>query len=473
MTKLILFTIILLSLNGQFLFAQKFSADTVKQTIDDVTKELSLKQPGFYRYTSKEEFDKYIDSVKLTITDSLTESESYLKFKAIISKIHCLHTGISLPENYIDSIHKLPVLFPFQLYFINNKVYVVKNYSDNKSLLPGDEIISINGQNINSIIEQLLPFIPSDGYDLTMKYRALYYQFPTWYRYIDQQENFVTVIKQNDILHTYKIKGSKFNDIAEEGFLKEPVRSKQLEFKIENNIGFLTIHSFGKTDIQKAKQEFKPFINDAFIQLKTNNIQNLIVDLRDNTGGSDPYAEYFTSYFFDKPFRYWDRIEVTEAVAKEIKGIAVTAFYKKPVKKDSVWLWQKGKHTDEFDFYEEQQPAKNNYKGNTYILINGFCMSSCADVAAVLSYNKKAIFIGEETGGGYQGNNSGMIPDTKVTPFNFILSVPLQEYFNYVDTSKNIGRGTIPDYAVYSSTENIIRGNDTQLDFTINLIKKK
>ena len=196
MTKLILFILILLSVKVQFLFAQKFSADTVKQSIADVTKELSLKQPGFYRYTSKEEFNKYIDSVKSTISDSLTESESYLKFKAIISKIHCLHTGISLPKNYTDSIHTLPVLFPFQLYFINNKAYVIKNHSDNKSILPGDEIVSINGQNINSIVEQLLPFIPSDGYNLTMKYRALYYQFPTWYRYIDQKENFATVIKK-------------------------------------------------------------------------------------------------------------------------------------------------------------------------------------------------------------------------------------------------------------------------------------
>ena len=51
---------------------QKFSADTVKHTIDDVTKELSLKHPGFYRYNSRIDFNKYIDSVKSTIKDSLT-----------------------------------------------------------------------------------------------------------------------------------------------------------------------------------------------------------------------------------------------------------------------------------------------------------------------------------------------------------------------------------------------------------------
>lgn len=58
---------------GQMFFAQaqtpkldnaKFSAETVKNTIDDLQHELSAKHPGFYRYTKKTEFDVYIDLVK-------------------------------------------------------------------------------------------------------------------------------------------------------------------------------------------------------------------------------------------------------------------------------------------------------------------------------------------------------------------------------------------------------------------------
>ena len=98
-------------------------------------------------------------------------------------------------------------------------------------------------------------------------------------------------------------------------------------------------------------------------------------------------------------------------------------------------------------------------------------MSSCADVAAILSYNKKAIFIGQETGGGYQGNTSGMVPNSKVQPFDFTLTVPLQKYFNSVDTSKNIGRGTMPDYAVNMTINDILKGGDKELQTTIDLIK--
>jgi Peptidase family S41 len=450
---------------------QKFSADTVKNVIDEWTKELSIKHPGFYRYNSKDEFKEYIDSVKTTVKDSLTVLESFRKLKLIISKIHCLHSGISLPKEYGNYLNGLPNLFPFQLYFDGSKAYVVKNYSSINSIAEGDEILSINGQSIEKIISQLLPLIPSDGYNTTMKYRALYLQFPSWYRLIDLTENFTTVVKQNNIETTYQIKGQKFKDIVQDGFLREPQRSKQLEFKIENNIGILTIHTFSNSDIKKSGQKFKSFIDGAFAQIKAGNIQNLVIDLRDNTGGSDAYAAYFTRYFFDKPFRYWDRIEVTEAIAKEIKGIALKAFYRKPGQKDSIWLWQKARHVRDFDFYEEQKPAKDNFKGKTYILINGFCMSSCADVAAILMYNKKAIFIGQETGGGYQGNNSGMMPETKMPPFNFTLTVPLQKYFNYIDTSKNIGRGTIPDYPVGITINDILKADDKELQFTIDLIK--
>jgi hypothetical protein len=479
MTRSLLLLIIIL-FTSHFIIAQKqtpkftslkFSPDTVTHTIDEIVKELSLKHPGFYRYNSKSDFNKYIDSVKVTIKDSLTELESFLKIKPIISKVHCLHTDISLSKTIKDSLHQRPAFFPFQLYFANDKAYVVKNYSGDKSIIPGDELLSINGRNIESILNQLLPFIPSDGYNLTMKYRALYYQFPSWYNYIDGTENFIAVIKQNNVETTHQIKGAKFNDIAEDGFLKEPVLPKQLEFKIEDSIGVLTIHSFAKTDIKRSKQDFREFIDKAFIQLKEKDIQHLVVDLRDNTGGSDPYAAYFTSYFFDKPFRYWDRIEVTESIAKEIKGVMLKTFYKKPVQRDSIWLWQKARHVRDFDFYEEQKPAKNNYKGNVYVLINGFCMSSCADVAAILSSNKKAIFVGEETGGGYQGNTSGMMPETKVLPFNFTVTVPLQKYHNAVDTSKNIGRGTMPDYPTNMTIDDVLNGKDESLTFAFDLIR--
>lgn len=455
---------------SQFLL-KKFSSDTIKFIITDVTQELGKSHPGFYRYNTQKEFTEYIDSVKLTLIDSLTEVEAFRKLKPIISKIGCLHTDLSFGKESKEYLNQHASLFPFQVYFKDNRAYIKKNFSKNQSIKAGAELISINGRKIDEILNLILPAIPSDGYNLSMKYLALYYQFPGWYRsMIEITEDFSLVIKDGDKETTYHVKGARFTEIAESGFLKEPVPAKQLDFRIEENIALLTIHSFAKSDIKRSGQHFRKFIRNTFKEIKNKDIRNLIVDVRDNTGGTDANAAYFTRHFFDKPFRYWDRIEVTHAIAKQIKGV-MRIFYKKPFQKDSTWIWQKGNFTKEFDFYKLQKPAKNNYRGETYVLTSGFCMSSCSDVTAILADNKKATIIGEETGGGYQGNNSGMIPTMKVPLFNFGLSVPLQKYLNYVDSSKNIGRGTIPDYPISASIEDLITGYDKTLTFAMTFIK--
>ena len=455
---------------GSSLLTQRFSCDTVQFLIDDITRELSVKHPGFYRYTSKQNFDHFIDSVKNTVTDSLTLREIYLKVKPVVANIRCLHTGFSFPETYINELNEKTTVFPFQVYFIDEKALVIKNFSSDTSIRAGDEINQINGEEINSIVSRIFPLMCTDGNGLAMKYRYLYFWFPSFYRHLQPVDKYTITTKREGAQTDHDVKGVKAKDIAQNGFLTEPVRDKQLEFTVENNVGILTIRSFAKSDIKKAGQSFKKFIGRTFATLHKQNIRNLIVDIRDNTGGTDANAAYFTRHFFDSSFRYWDRIEVTKAISDEIKGF-FRVFFKKPVYKDSTWLWRKGKLTREFDFYQKQTPAKNNYKGKTYVLINGYCMSSCSDVAAVLSDQKKGIFIGEETGGCYQGNNSGMMPTISLPPFGFRLSVPLQKYTNHVDPDKNVGRGTIPEHVVKPTVEDLLNGNDRALRFAFSLIE--
>ena len=170
-----------------------------------------------------------------TIKDSLTELESYLKLKSVVSKIHCLHTGLSLPKDYKDFLNSQSNLVPLQVWFTENKAFVVKNFSGNNALAPGDEIISIDGQSVEAILYRLLPLIPADGFNLTMKYRALYLQFPTWFRLIHQGKvTYSLVVSHKGFLSTVQIQGKKFDELAADGFLKEPDLIKQLEFRMVN-----------------------------------------------------------------------------------------------------------------------------------------------------------------------------------------------------------------------------------------------
>jgi hypothetical protein len=475
MPRLLPFIALILSAplaSAQEALSRKFSAEQCIHVIDDAAEALTSYHPGLYRYHPEQYFNRRVDSIKASVKAPLTELELYRKLKPLVSGIGCLHTELVTALNYKGYLDDRPNLLPFRLYFDGDRAFVIKNYSGNKAILPGDELISINGRSVPAMLAMLLPAIPSDGYNLTMKYRSLYHSFPTWYRsIIEVTDTFSIAVAGNGGHAGYKISAAKKSAIEEDGFLREIRYPRQLTFKIENNTGFLSVHTFANSAIKKGGQQFRAFIDNAFREMNAKGIPNLIIDLRYNTGGSDANAAYLCSYFFDRPYRYWSRIEVTDKIAHKIRGLA-SLWYRKPVYRDSMWLWQKAKRVNDFDFYEEQQPAPSHYTGKTYILINGFCMSSCADLAAVLSYNKKAVFIGEETGGGFQGNNSGIMPGVNLKPTKMVLTVPLQEYFTAVDPAANAGSGTVPDYPVKMTLNDVLQNTDKPMEAALELVRK-
>ncbi|WP_166627788.1 S41 family peptidase [Tenacibaculum caenipelagi] len=433
---------------------------------------MSKSHPGFYRYTSKERFDFLIDSTNQTIKNSLTELEYYRKLKPLIAQLGCLHTSISLSKKYQDYLNTSQSMLPLEIFINSNGVVLISNSYVSDSNIPiGSEILSINGKPIHSIINKLLKAIPSDGYNQTEKILLLNHRFSFWYQtIIEATEKFSIKIANNDKTEMYEVKG-----ISKDVFPSLDAiiygNQKTLEFEIIDNIGVLKIRSFAKTAIKENSQNFKRFIKEVFQKIQTKEIKDLIVDVRYNTGGTDSNAVLLASYFFDKPFKYWNKIEVTEAIAKDVKGLD-KLFYKKPKKKGELYQWKKTWVTKEFDFYEEQKPAKNNFKGNLYIITNGMCLSSCSDFAAILSHNKKAIIVGQETGGGYQGNTSGMMPSF-IIPSGLRITMPLQKYTSAVDLTKNFGRGTIPDHIVIPNFNDWIEKKDVEMDYILKMIKGK
>lgn len=440
-----------------------YHQDSLRQWTINIFKELKEKHPGFYRYTSKSDFDQSIDSTLATIDRPLNTLAYYKKIKPLIAKIGCLHTGVYLNAENEKELKSHDTLLPLELFINkNNEAFVTHNYSGHQ-IKTGTRLLTINGEPIASILRKIMAVIPSDGYNTSLKRKLLNVQFAGWYQTsLGESSTFEIIVQTNEGQQSIHLKGVNkavfptFEEL-EYGF------DKLLAFRIENNVGYLTLHTFSNSAIKRHGQKYNRFIKDTFAQIESRGINKLVIDVRGNTGGSDSHAVALASYFFNQPFRYWDKIEVTEATAKEIKG-TVRLFYKKPLQIDSSYHWQKMWLSKEFDFYEPVQPAKMPYNGETYIISDGLCMSSCADFVALMSYNNKAIVVGQETGGGYQGNTSGLMPSIDL-PMGLRMTVPLLKYTNAVDHNVNVGRGTIPDHIVEYNWQDWVNKTDLEMQW--------
>ncbi len=412
--------------------------DTIKNEMKELFIELGKKHPGFYRYNQKEEFDTFIDSTINTIQRPMNELGILRKVRPIISRIGCLHTSIRLSKKTKNTLNSLPNLLPFSLFYDQGKSIVWKVFDNTIPIKPGDVVVKINGKEIGEIYEILLSHIPMDGKNSTGKYKLLEYTFPIWYRNsIEITEKFE--IELDD--------GKKYmlNGVKEEETLKySDIVSEPVSLNILDDIALIKIPSFSNSYLQSKNQKFEKIIKSYIKTIEEKKVTKVLFDLHGNTGGSDSNPAWLSSLFFEENFRYWDRIEITEGFAKEITGLNRT-FYGKPKYENGKWLWSdKGIASKEFKFTREQKPSKKRFKGTVYILTDGLCLSSCSDFVAIMQSNEKAKILGEETGGGYQGNTSGLIPSEQLNS-GLIIDVPLLLYFNRVEKYKNLGRGTKPD----------------------------
>ncbi|MEJ5993890.1 S41 family peptidase [Pedobacter sp. Du54] len=463
--------------------------------------------PGVYWYITKEQLAFKFDSLKKTITTPLTSKEFYKKMAPLVAEVRCGHTRMILVTKKLtkkekDSVAKLgKPINQFGYKVINNKLYV--NFLNRKitQAKKGDEILAIDGISSLEIIKNLEKNYASDGYNETFKTAVLNRAFANWYATIyDNKDTLafkiknsntiinlnLTTIKKEDKKDSTKVKNpikklNKDSVLAKKNLAKEKrklrykgndeFKKPMLDLKFmekDSSIAYLKVKSFSF-----PYANFDRFFKESFETLKKGNTKNLILDLRDNGGGSLTACRNLFAYLVDKDFVYLTQTEVdkrfnpylhTKGILNALKvvpfQIANTILLMK--KKDKYKLNYKG--------MKPLHPKNNHFDGKLYVLINGYSFSASALIASNLQQIKRATFVGQETGGGYNGCVAGSIPILSMPNSKLKLRMGLYPIMPNAHT-ETVGRGIFPDQEIIPTIEDVISGKDRELEWVMNSIK--
>jgi len=461
---------------------KKFS---VKQLQDDfvvLRQALEEGHGGLYRYTPKEELDKQFESIFEDLNQPLTEIEFFRYLAPVIANINDGHSRVNLSDSYESYLGKQPIMLPFKLKFIKGKAYLFRNYSDDENFVLGGEIISINERPISKVIEQMLAVFPSDGHIQTSKYRRLESTtlFGQLYTILFGRTSSFSIAYrslEDNSLKTVKVKGltsQELNRIFEKRYPDAARTLLPFELEYRDDFAILTIRTFGGmggTGYQRPKISYPGFLKKAFSEFEEKKIKHLIIDLRNNSGGSDLFGKLLAAYLIDKPFQYYKALEV--------KKNEFSFFTHTNIPPERRKLPEKGFRKNERGWYDSlghpnlgiQKPLNPTFKGKVYILINGGSFSATGECTSVIHFHKKALFAGEECGAGYYGNTSGFVPTLILPNTQIRVRIPLVRYTMAVSGYPS-DRGIIPDYPVFATIKDVLNGKDTELDFVIKLMKK-
>jgi len=186
---------------------------------------------------------------------------------------------------------------------------------------------------------------------------------------------------------------------------KENYGFKKIEI-LEGNIGYVDFRYFSGFD--SAKETV-----DGVLQL-IKNTDAIIFDLRKNDGGSPEMVQYICSYFFSEKTH-------------------LNSLY-----------WRKGNRTQEFWTLDEL-PSKRMPDVPLFVLTSKYTFSGAEEFAYNFKTRKRAIIVGESTGGG--ANPGRPIEINKY----FSINVPTGRAINPITQTNWEGTGVIPNIETTAS----------------------
>jgi len=445
---------------------------------DLMRKALEEAHGGLYRYSTKDEMDKAFEAQRAKLSRPMTKLGFLAVVAETLAKIRCGHTGVNSDSETQATVANA-LMFPLRALIEERRLMILSNDTpDNQTIRPGMEILEINGRKSSDIINRILPLMATDGDIETGKRMRIQNNFARYYWLLVEQIGEFTV-KARDAAGqtvTARLAGVKEADREKS---QNPVNAEaqaniaRLEWSRENlslrflkdpDIAQIRIRGFGGRD-------YPQWIENTFKTLREKGTKILILDLRGNGGGADMYGAMLVSYLTDKPFRYFDHINV-KTISPSFKEHSDWRADREGQLREGMTPNPAGGYLVTAKLHPgvaEQQPGKYPFMGKVFVLIDGGTFSTAADFCAVAHHLKRATFIGEETGGGYYGNNSGMQVTLTLPNSKMRVRVPMYEYWNAVPGYDGKRRGTRPDYPVETKAANLLRGVDEHLELALKL----
>lgn len=440
------------------LSAQNFSKSEVLSDLDYLKHSLKMTHINLYGNTTKEAFEHNLTKVRREIKkDSFTQLEVIKYFQKVVAGVNNAHTRIPFPvPSYIQYAQSGGTLFPLEIAIEKGKALVRENWSENQTIKKGFEVVRINDLTMEAVLDSIYPLVSAERrYFKNAQIENLSLPRYYWLAFGEQP------IFEVELSHDNKTEIIQLNAIrAIEDF--EIRRSDILYHKPElrfygKNIAYLRPGDFGG-DLE----QYKNFIDSAFTEIRAVSSKNLIIDLRNHSGGDNVFSDYLVAYIADKPFKWASRFQLkTNKLLKENtrQNRDTTLAYWKSI------LERKNGEVYDYDFgFCDPNPSQIRFHGKVYALVNRQSYSQSTVTAAQIQDYNFGTLVGEETAefpNLYASIYNYSLPNTGIT-----VDVAKGKIERVSEVDNN--RGVLPDIII---KDHLLDKDDEILEGLLNKIK--
>jgi len=463
--------------------SKKYSPEALQEDYLVLKGILEEKHPSLYWYTSKDSMDYYFSKYYQAISDSMTEQQfAWRILSPLVDKVHCGHTSVGMSNAYVKWVdNKRFPSFPLFVKVWNDTMAVIANLNRKDSIFKrGTLITSVNGVSNHDIIQKMFDYLPEDGYANNNNYIRLSANFPYYHR------NIYGLSKIYHVGHIDSTGKVKTDTLPVFTFPKDSTRKDSLT-KIERRnlpkqkkilqYRSLQIDSSGKFAVMTlntfSNGRLRSFFRKSFRKLKKENINHLVLDIRSNGGGRVGLSTLLGRYISRRSFK------VADTLVAKTRSLGPYTKYIKGKFFNNIEMWFLSSKRKDGQYHMKQLERKsykpktvNHYDGDVYVLTNGPTFSAASLFCNTVKGQPGILLVGEETGGGWYGNNGILIPDITLPNTKTRVRLPLYRIVQYKHVAVK-GTGVIPDVYVPTSYDALLKGYDKKMQVVREMILKK
>ncbi len=472
-------------LRGQPAFLDNIDAELLKLDFDELIYTLESAHPDLFAFADK---DRWYDAVDETI-NALSKGDTYAGFARRISRLlgmlrdsHTVLEFSSLTEYQLA--HNQPIL-PLRVFSDPGGLYVREDLTG--KLSPGTRIVSINGIPADTVYAHLLDFSCAEGDSPVGTARvadAIFYQVAGLVIPVKRINEFVVIRPDSSMADTvaYKALNTAEFDVVQDLIQSHPANSVNKDFHLDidrvNGLGVLRIGSFAPPNNKK----FSHFLERSFTMLNRENIPNIVIDLRGNTGGSSGNVEELTAYLIEDGYNTPSNIIARQSDLARSRynrflmfftRVAMRVVYRGNEDVQGYMDVMALKDGEQDTVYFSKPLVKNKkliFRGKKFLLINGLTASAGVDMTHAFKKHRIGTVVGEPCLGPMTGTFGNPAHYTLLeTGIGLYISTIRYNYDNHFLYER---QSITPDIWVVETPEDLRSGRDAALEKVKTLLRQ-
>lgn len=460
------------------------TAEAARADVALMRRALETIHPGFYRYTPRAEMERAFADLERSLEAPITDAELYRRVSQTLALIRCTHTKAEQTEAMEAWRTNNSSHLPFRFRIVEGRMLVVSSDPNQAALPRGAEILSINGRRAADLIETLGAYVPIDG--ATEWSRATYLaddgdlmgaDFDHFYPYVfGFPTEFTLTVRDRGGAprRTVRLNPVSFRDwtrLDNDGAGYQDNFSETTEWRVLNgDVGYLNIRTFVN---YRNPADAAALYQRAFSELQAAGARSLIVDLRNNGGGSNDASLALLDALAREPYTYQRAMRLRAVRYGDLPNFISTwgdrdELFNPPM--DSFIPTADGQFDLRADLAPEillpRQPASYAYQGRVTVLIGPANASGATMVIAKLRDMGRVTLVGARSGGSAVGPTAGTIFNVALPHSGIVVRVPRALNLMDVRTADPQG-GIAPDIEVRETVRDFRSGFDRTLAVAI------